>query len=118
MGERVIKVDGPKPGQTEMSVDLNETKNIKLPSERDLQLYYFVLSNTMKNYKMYKDNSHLFRASCACDNCYQIFNVKDNFYKNEEENITLCNGCYEDNEAKEHYKKIEMDVSEKTGYKW
>lgn len=120
MSEKVIKVPPPSSDKKEMATDLSkqESKTISQASERDVQLYYYVLSNTMKNYKMYKGNEHLFRNSRACDNCYQVFNIKEDWYYHTEKIITLCGACYEDNTIKENYLKYNDDIREETGVRF
>ena len=120
-GDKVIKVDPPKPGQKDMSVDLSacdDGKKMTVATEKDVQLYYYVLGNTLKNYKMYKENPHVFRNSCACDKCYQVFNVSEGFYGHKDTNITLCSGCWEDNCAKDNYTKLDNEVNPITGLRF
>lgn len=87
-------------------------------SEKDLQIYYYVLSNTLKNYKRFKENEHLFRNTDCCDLCYQLYSLKDPMYQLKTDNISLCEACYEKNEHKDNYERKNNSINEHTGLRW
>ena len=87
-------------------------------NEKDLQLYYYVLSNTLNNYKTFKENEHIFRNTVACDVCYQLYSVKDEMYELKTDNITLCKSCYDTNQHRDKYSLKNNKMNAETGLRW
>jgi hypothetical protein len=65
-----------------------------------LQCATTFLTQTLKNYKLYKDNEHLYsRVYSCCDCCYQIrplWNDKKLDHYNKSHDIILCSDCFVD----------------------
>ncbi len=105
------------PSNGELVTEIKQDGKI---SEAEVQLYYFTVSNTLKNYQRFKANKHMFRNTHACDKCYQIHSVEDDMYIHTVHDITLCEGCFEhiNEPVKNNYDLIRNLVNEETGLKF
>lgn len=113
----------PKTGVVKVDKDVKTEEFIKktIASDADLQLYYYILGNTFKIYKQYKENTHLYRNSGACDKCYQVFFKRDmGFHKHCDLDVCLCSECFEgiEDKFKELYTAVDCAVDDRTGVKF
>lgn len=119
MPENSILVTPPSGNQTAKNLG-QDVSSVKVASEHDVQMYYYVLSFTLKNYKMYKENRNLFKNTLACDRCYQLYSVKDSMNQHKSEDILICDPCFEHvkEPGKSNYYKRKNSVDENTGLRW
>lgn len=120
--EKPIVISPPGPGQAVRNANVEPPTPI--PEEKpqlsnnDMQAYYYMVSNTLKNYIRYKDHKDLFRDTVACDKCYQIHTKADISFKHASKDIILCEGCFEDVQTKDQYTKQDNSVKDSTGLRW
>lgn len=82
-----------------------EVRIINQANPEDIKFYYFVKKNSLKCYKLFKENKELFLSTNACDKCYVLQSAKKVYYRNDKLDINLCTECYEKIDAV-GYKKI------------
>lgn len=91
---------------------LMDTNNLDLMDFEKLQRATSFLSETLKNYKLFKDNEHLFSSTYSCcDCCYQIrplWNEKRIDHFNKIHEVLLCSDCF--SEMPEEDKEFFVDV--------
>lgn len=93
--------------------------DLKVVSDKDLQMYYFTLTNTLKNYKLYKYNTHLFNNTFACDRCYQLYSIKEPRFLHNKNDIVLCEHCLDNiGLSRDNYNKVDNSVNHDTGLRY
>lgn len=125
--EKPVVVSPPKKGQAVQKYDLdaeNEVNTVREPSEMDVQLYYYTITHSLKNYAKIKQHPELYRNSVACDRCYQICSCNEVFYKHKgsegstPQDITLCSTCFDENPEKDKYIEVIRPRNPETGLRW
>lgn len=100
-----------------VTVDSNDEsiKVINKANPEDIRFYYFVKKNSLKCYKLFKENKELFLSTNACDKCYVLQSAKKVYYRNDKLDINLCDVCYEKIDAV-GYKKITPTKTQGYGF--
>lgn len=95
---------------------IESTHHKNVPNDKEIQLYYYMITNQLKNYKLYSLHPYLYPSYIACESCYGLKHKDLPYYvHNIKNSITLCQECYDNNKSKYNYNKVEEEMDPGTG---